>query len=50
MREKEEAGERIVALMDAFEMSREEQAKALESKQLELDVSAFHFANMRLLM
>lgn len=35
--EKEEAGVRIVALMDTFEIGREEQTRLLEQKQLELD-------------
>lgn len=39
--EKEEAGGRIVALMDSLELSRGEQARLLEHKQTELDVSAW---------
>ena len=37
--EKEEAGVVIVALMDTLEIGREEQARLLGQKQLELDVS-----------
>jgi hypothetical protein len=38
--EKEEAGELIVALMDTFQIAREEQSRLLDQQQTELDVSA----------